>query len=288
MNHSWQATFYVTARGLTTSPIPYDDFIFSFDFDFLSHELIFLSSTGARETLRLEDRTVADFYAEFRALLEDHGIHAKFVGHPNELSDATPFSEDRTHRVYQRDAAERFFQALIQADRVLKIFRSRFIGKCSPIHFFWGSFDLAVTRFSGRRAPTHPGGVPSLPDRITREAYSHEVCSCGFWPGNETYPKPAFYSYAYPAPAGFENYPVSPAPARYDSSLREFVLPYDEVRKAKNPDEFVLEFLESTYEAAAFLGHWHRETVEESPFLHVLQSEQKRKTPRPEDVTASI
>jgi hypothetical protein len=181
---------------------------------------------------------------------------------PNEIPDATPLDQDREHSAYDEEQAARFWQALAQADRVLKVFRSRFIGKCSPVHFFWGSFDLAVTRFSGRRAPPHPGGVPNLPDRVAREAYSHEVSSCGFWPGGDTMPYALFYAYAYPEPDGFTSASVRPASARYDTTLREFVLPYDDVRQSPSPDATLLEFLQASYEAAADLGGWDRQALE--------------------------
>ena len=214
------------------------------------------------ETIRLEPRPVADFYHEILSRLKTLGFDIKIRTMPNEIPDAIPFEQDHKHAAYDAEYAGRFWRALVQTDGVLKAFRSRFLGKCSPVHFFWGSFDLAVTRFSGRRAPQHPGGVPNLPDWVAREAYSHEVSSCGFWPGGAAMPYAVFYSYAYPEPAGFSATSLSPAGGRYDGTLREFVLPYDEVRKAASPDKALLDFLQATYEAAATLGGWDRESLE--------------------------
>jgi hypothetical protein len=205
---------------------------------------------------------VADFHRELLATLRELGLEVVIHPRPNELGDATPFGEDENHASYDRDAADRFWRVLVQADRVFTAFRARFLGKCSPVHFFWGAFDLAVTRFSGRPAPRHPGGVPHLPDRVVREAYSHEVCSAGFWPGGSGIPYPAFYSYAYPEPDGFREATVRPSGASYSTALREFLLPYDEVRTAESPDGVLLAFLESTYQAAADLGRWDRSALE--------------------------
>jgi hypothetical protein len=262
VNHSWHVTLYVTSRGLSTSPIPYGDRSFEIDFDFIVHRLLLRASDGAERSLPLVPRSVADFYRDVMENLASLGLAVDIDKSPNEVEDATPFDQDRTHASYDPEAASRFFQALVQADRVLKSFRSRFLGKVSPVHFFWGSFDLAVTRFSGRRAPTHPGGIPNLPDWVTREAYSHEVSSAGFWPGNARFPKPAFYSYAYPEPDGFAKEPVKPESALYDENWREFFLLYDEVRKARHPDEMLLDFLQTTYQAAAKRGAWDREALE--------------------------
>jgi hypothetical protein len=262
VNHGWNVCLYVTAHGLTTSPIPYEGRTFEIDFDFVRHQLRVQTSDGAGESFPLEPRSVADFYRALFACLGRLGIHVKIVPSPNEVAEPIPFERDLAHRAYDRGQANRFFRALSQADRVLKVFRAGFIGKCSPVHFFWGSFDLAVTRFSGRRAPPHPGGVPHLPDRVTREAYSHEVSSCGFWPGNDLVPEAAFYSYAYPEPEGFPIARVQPAAARYDTALHEHILPYEAVRKASSPDALVLDFLESTYVAAAELGGWERSSLE--------------------------
>jgi uncharacterized protein DUF5996 len=262
VNHSWHVPLYVTARGLTTSPIASGSRIFELEFDFIDHQLRIRTAEGRTETLRLAPRAVADFYQELFARLEALGLEIRIRTMPNEIPDATPLDQDWAHSAYDEDQATRFWRALLQADRVLKIFRARFGGKCSPVHFFWGSFDLAVTRFSGRRAPPHPGGVPNLPDWVTREAYSHEVSSCGFWPGGDAMPYPVFYSYAYPEPAGFKSASVLPAGARYDPTLGEYVLPYDDVRRAGSPDATLLQFLQSSYEAAADLGGWDRGALE--------------------------
>jgi hypothetical protein len=262
VNHSWHVPLYLTTRGLTTSPIRYDPRVFQIDFDFIDHRLVIESSDAATKSLALQPRTVADFYQSLFALLAELDIHVKINTSPNEVADSIPFERDQQHRSYDADYANRFWRILLQADRVMKEFRARFKGKCSPVHFFWGSFDLAVTRFSGRPAPEHPGGVPNLPDWVAREAYSHEVSSCGFWPGNEALPYPAFYAYAYPEPPGFDKATVRPAAAFYHSTLHEFILPYDQVREASAPDVAVLEFLQSSYEAAADLGRWDRAALE--------------------------
>jgi hypothetical protein len=255
VNHSWHVVYYVTARGLSTSPIRHGERVFQIDFDFIDHQLVIQTGEGERRTLRLEPRTVADFYQALMVLLAELDLRVAINTTPNEQVEAIPFEKDQKNRSYDADAVRRFFAALLQADRLLKQFRAGFNGKCSPVHFFWGGFDLAVTRFSGRPAPEHPGGVPHLPDRVAREAYSHEVSSCGFWPGNEALPEAAFYAYAYPEPDGFRNADVR-RPAYYHPDLREFILSYDEVRKAPSPDAVVLDFLQSTYEAAATLGRW--------------------------------
>jgi hypothetical protein len=262
VNHSWHVTLYVTPRGLTTSPIPDGARTFQIDFDFIDHRLLIETSDGAIATLELRPRSVADFYEELFARLSEMGIDVKINLTPNEVTDPIPFNEDNAHASYDADYANRFWRALVQVDRVMKMFRARFIGKSSPVHFFWGSFDMAVTRFSGRRAPRHPGGVPHLPDWVAREAYSHEVSSCGFWPGSEQVPYPAFYSYAYPEPEGFSAAKVGPRGAVYNSELREFILPYDDVRQAATPDAALLEFLQTTYEAAAGPGNWDRAALE--------------------------
>lgn len=267
VNHSWHVTLYVSARGLTTGPVPHGSRTFQIDFDFVDHRLPIRTSDGGVRSLELRPRSVADFYRELMAALRELGVETAIHARPNELADATPFSEDEAHAAYDPDAANRCWRVLVQADRVLTAFRAGFVGKCSPVHFFWGAFDLAVTRFSGRPAPAHPGGVPHLPDWVAREAYSHEVSSAGFWPGDARYPAPAFYSYAYPEPAGFRDAAVGPAGAFYHPDLREFVLPYDAVRTAASPDAAVLEFLESTYRAAADLGRWDRSAVEPSGSL---------------------
>jgi hypothetical protein len=262
VNHSWHATMYVTSRGLTTSPIPHGTRTFEMEFDFIAHQLAIRTGDGQSQQIPLEPQSVAAFYARLMAALDALDLHVKIHARPNEVPEAIPFAQDDIHRSYDREYAQRFWRVLVQADRVLKIFRSRFAGKCSPVHFFWGGPDLAVTRFSGRRAPEHPGGIPNLPDRITREAYSHEVSSCGFWAGGGPIPYPVFYSYAYPEPPGFANALVRPARAFYSQDLREFILPYDEVRLAASPDDTLLEFLQTTYEAAANLAAWDRAALE--------------------------
>lgn len=261
VNHSWHVPLYVTARGLGTSPIAAAGEIFEMEFDFIGHRLIVRGSSGAERTIALEPQAVADFYHRVATLLDDMGIVVRIGEMPNEIANPVSFPDDRVHASYDPAAAHAFWRALIQADRIFKLFRSGFLGKASPVHFFWGSFDLAVTRFSGRAAPPHPGGVPSLPDAVVREAYSHEVSSAGFWPGNDAFPHAAFYSYAYPAPSGFSRAPV-PRGARFEDSLGEFILPYDSVHAAPDPDALVLEFLASTYAAAADAGRWDRAALE--------------------------
>lgn len=262
MNHSWHVPLYATARGLTTSPIPYGARSFQIDFDFIDHRLLILANDGASRAIALQPRTVADFYQDVFANLRQLGFEITIHKSPNEVSDPIPFDRDDVHASYDADAANRFWRALVQADRVMKEFRVRFIGKCSPVHFFWGSFDLAVTRFSGRRAPEHPGGVPNCPDWVTREAYSHECSSCGFWPGAEAVPYPVFYSYSYPEPPGFGTAPIPAGSGRYDPALREFILPYDDVRRAPSPDALLLDFLQGSYEAAANQARWDRAELE--------------------------
>jgi Family of unknown function (DUF5996) len=262
VNHSWHVPLYLTARGLTTTPIRYDPRMFQIDFDFIDHRLLIQASDGATRSIALKPRSVADFYRELFARLAELDIIVAINTTPNELADGIPFELDEQHHSYDAEYANRFWRALAQSDRVLKEFRARFKGKCSPVHFFWGSFDLAVTRFSGRPAPAHPGGVPHLPDWVAREAYSHEVSSCGFWPGNAMLPYAAFYAYAYPEPAGFDNAPVGPAGAAYNTSLHEFILPYDAVRDGVSADAMLLEFLQSSYDAAAELAKWDRPALE--------------------------
>ena len=262
LNHSWHTTLYVTSRGLTTSPIPDGRRTFELEFDFTAHRLELRSSDGRREEVPLRPQSVAVFHSLVIEALRRLDIEVRISRKPSELVDPIPFAEDETHRSYDAEYANRFWRALVQADRVFKIFRARFIGKASPVHFFWGAGDLAVTRFSGRRAPEHPGGIPNLPDWVTREAYSHEVSSCGFWPGGGAIDYPAFYSYAYPAPAGFAEARVEPEGAFYSKDYGEFILPYDRVARAASPDETLLEFLQSTYEAAATLAAWDRSALE--------------------------
>jgi Family of unknown function (DUF5996) len=255
-------TLYVTSRGLTTGPMASGATTFQIDFDFLSHELRITTVDGATATLPLRPQSVAAFYRGLFAELTHLGLNIRIHRKPNELAEPIPFDRDESHAAYDPDAANRFWRILQQSDRVFQRFRSRFIGKCSPIHFFWGAPDLAVTRFSGRRAPPHPGGVPNLPDRVTRDAYSHEVSSAGFWPGGGPVAYPAYYSYAYPEPPEFARSPVRPDAAFYSTDLREFLLPYDAVRTAASPDDALLDFLQSTYEAAANRAGWDRGGLE--------------------------
>jgi hypothetical protein len=261
LNHGWQVPLYVTARGLGTSPIPAGNEILEIEFDFISHRLLIRTSRGDTRELPLEPQTVADFHRRLIALLKGIGVAVVIYEMPNEVPNPIRFSHDLTHAAYDAAAAHRFWRALVQIDRIFKLFRSGFLGKASPVHFFWGSFDLAVTRFSGRPAPRHPGGVPGLPDPVTREAYSHEVSSAGFWPGDEAFPQASFYSYAYPEPAGFRGRSVTHG-AHFDATLGEFILPYDTVRGAANPDALLLDFLSTTYAAAAEAGGWNRAALE--------------------------
>jgi hypothetical protein len=262
LNHSWQVALYVTSRGLSTSPIPYGIGNFEIEFDFVSHVLKISTSEGATRQFALAGHSVASFYAQVMAELAALGIQVTIDEMPNELPAPVKFPEDTQHASYQADAVARFFKILVNTDRVFKRFRTGFLGKASPVHFFWGSFDLAVTRFSGRTAPRHPGGVPHLPDSVACEAYSHEVSSAGFWPGGGAIDYPAFYSYAYPEPAGFRAAKARPEAAFFSEALGEFVLPYDAVRAAKDPDAALLDFLQSTYEAAAIAAQWDRGALE--------------------------
>jgi Family of unknown function (DUF5996) len=257
VNHWWESTLYVTARGLTTSPIPHASGVFEIQFDFLEHRLIILTSDGALRTLRLAPRSVADFYRDLMATLHNLGIEPKIWSMPVEIPAPIPFEKDTVHASYDPEFANRFWRILVSVDRVFKEFRGGFIGKCSPVHFWWGSFDFAVTRFSGRRAPERPGADP-----ITRDAYSHECISAGFWPGSGPITGPAFYAYAAPEPPGLADVPIRPAPAFYHPELKEFILMYDDVRQAASPRDALLDFLQSTYEAAATLAHWDRAALE--------------------------
>ena len=265
LNHSWQVTLYVTARGLTTSPIPNGVGSFQIDFDFIDHDLRISTSNGVRRQFALAGQSVASFYTAVMTDLAELGIRITIDEMPNELPEPIRFSQDNRHASYDPTAVRRFFQMLANADRVFKQFRTGFLGKASPVHFFWGSFDLAVTRFSGRRAPRHPGGVPHLSDEVACEAYSHEVSSAGFWPGSGAIDYPAFYSYAYPEPAGFRATKIRPEAAFFSEALGEFILPYDAVRIAAQPDQALLEFLQSTYEAAANAAKWDRAALECAP-----------------------
>jgi hypothetical protein len=265
-NHSWHVTLYVTPRGLTTGSIPYGSHAFQIEFDFVEHELSIRHDRGAGAAFSLERQSVATFYRRLMDEMTKLDLKVRIDLKPNEIVNPIPFEQDEVHASYDPEYANRFWRVLLQSDRIFTIFRARFVGKCSPVHFFWGAPDLAVTRFSGRLAPTHPGGVPNLPDRVAREAYSHEVSSCGFWPGGGPIAYPAYYSYAYPEPEGFAQAPVRPA-AFYSSDLREFVFPYDEVRNAHSPDDVLLDFLQTTYEAAANLAKWDRTTLEGLRYL---------------------
>jgi hypothetical protein len=263
VNHTWHTTLYLTARGLTTTPIPHGTRTFQIDLDFIDHRVVVTTNGRDVGGLRLEPKSVAAFYRELMGELDRLGLPVQIVARPNELPDPiVAFAKDEAHGAYDAEAVERFWRILVQADRVMKVFRSRFVGKCSPVHLFWGAMDLAVTRFSGRTAPQHPGGIPNLPDRITRDAYSHEVSSCGFWAGTPPVAYPAFYAYAYPEPEGFAAAQVRPDGAVYSSDFREFILAYDRVRESPAPDEMLLEFFQTTYEAAARLGRWDRSALE--------------------------
>lgn len=264
VNHSWHVTLYVTPRGLTTSPIPYGQRSFEIAFDFVDHQLDVLTSDGATGRVPLEPQSVRVFYRRLMDELGRLGVPVRIHKKPNEVVEAIPFDQDEVHRAYDAEYAQRFWRILGQADRVLKQFRAGFIGKCSPVHVFWGAPDLAVTRFSGREAPEHPGGIPNLPDRVAREAYSHEVSSCGFWAGGGPVPYPAFYAYAYPEPSGFASAAAGPAGAYYNKDLKEFILPYDVVRGSDAPDDTLLGFLQATYDAAADLAGWDRRALEKS------------------------
>ncbi|HEX7312371.1 MAG TPA: DUF5996 family protein [Pyrinomonadaceae bacterium] len=261
VNHWWQVPLYVTPGGLTTSPVPYGQRTFQVDFDFVGHRLLIATSDGDSREMALAPRTVADFHGEFMSRMKELGLDVKVWTTPVEVENPIPFEQDDTHKSYDPEWVERFRRVLVQCERVFQQFRSGFAGKCSPVHFFWGSFDLAVTRFSGRRAPEHPG-APGVADSVTREAYSHEVSSAGFWPGGPALPEPIFYSYAYPEPEGFKDSPAGPDGAYYNTDFKEFVLPYEAVRASANPDAALLQFLQTTYEAAANSAHWDRADLE--------------------------
>ncbi|MFL5637352.1 MAG: DUF5996 family protein [Gemmatimonadaceae bacterium] len=263
-NHWWQVVLYVTDRGLTTSPIPYDGRNFDISFDLVNHKLIARTSDGDTRTMPLVARTVADFYAEYMSMLQSLGIDARIFPVPMELPDTLSLAEDTIHASYDADAAHRCWQILLNADRALKEFRGRFLGKSSPSHFWWGAFDISCTRFSGRPAPEHPGGIPNCPDYVTREAYSHECISAGWWPGTVGAPvaEPAFYAYSYPEPPGCDIAPIRPEGAYYHPEMHEWILPYEKVRSAADPRGLVLEFFQSTYEAAADRGRWDRASLE--------------------------
>ena len=264
INHWWHVALYPTARGLTTSPMAYDGRLLEVEFDFIDHDLLIRTGDGVTRAKPLVPQSVADFYREYTSLLESLGVHIRIRPMPSEMEDELPFTEDRQHRSYDRDAANRCWIILSRAAQVIQQFRGRFIGKCSPVHIFWGGFDLACTRFSGRRAPVHPGGIPHLPDRVVREAYSHECISAGWWPGAPGGPvaDPVFYAYSYPEPPGFAEARVRPDAAYYSTDLREFILPYEAVRTAARPEEMLLDFFQTTYEAGADLAGWDRQALE--------------------------
>lgn len=261
VNHWWNTTLYVNSRGLTTSAMSYNDLLFQIDFDFVDHLLLIQTTTGSTKTITLRPRSVADFYQEIMSVLSDLEIYVPIWTTPVEVQDRTPFEEDHTHTSYNPVYVQRLWRILSQTSRVFTEFRSYFIGKVSPVHFFWGAFDLAVTRFSGRIAPSHPG-APNIARFVALEAYSHEVISCGFWPGGGSVDEPVFYAYAYPEPTGFKEYSIHPSEAFYNTEMNEFLLPYDAVRTANSPDDVLMAFLQSTYNTAATLAKWDRPTLE--------------------------
>lgn len=257
VNHWWDVTLYVTARGLTTSSMPYEDRTFQIDFDFVEQALFIATSGGDLRVMALAPKSVASFYGEFMDLLRSLAIDVQINTTPSEIPNPIPFDQDDKHASYDREKAWQFWRALVQVDRVMKIFRGEFIGKCSPVHFFWGGFDMAVSRFSGRRAPPRPEA-----DAITREGYSHEVSSCGFWPGSDDFKQAAFYSYMAPEPKGFDSAAVDPTSAFYNRGTNGFILPYEDVRNATDPDAMILDFFQSTYDAGADLAQWDRVALE--------------------------
>jgi hypothetical protein len=262
INHSWHVTLYISPLGLTTGSMHYKEGIFEIEFNFIEHLLTIKTSAGIKEEIKLYARSVADFYNELFAKLKQVGIEVAIHPVPNEIEPAIPFEKDDTHKTYDKEQVTKYWHVLMQVHKVFTQFRAGFNGKCSPVHFFWGGFDLAVTRFSGRRAPLHQGGAPNIPLSVMQEAYSHEVSSCGFWPGNAAFPHAAFYSYCYPTPGTFREQPVEPAEAFYSKEMGEFFLLYDVVRTAANPEETLMKFLITTYEAAANTGNWNRAALE--------------------------
>lgn len=260
-NHWWHVTFYLTSQGMTTSPIPYGNRLFQIDWDFIHHQLIISTHDGRQGYIPLQPMSVADFYDTVMECMTELEMPVRIWPYPTEMANGLPFKEDHQHFYYEAKYVTRFWKAMLQANRVLSIFRARFIGKVSPVHFFWGGYDLAVSRFSGQRAPRHDS-VPNIPDSVVQAAYSHEVSSCGFWPGGPGLEEPIFYSYAYPMPAGFDKARIVPKEAYFHKTLGEYVLPYEAVRQASNPDQYLLAFLQSTYDAAANLGQWDRKALE--------------------------
>lgn len=261
INHWWGVTCYVSPRGLTTSTIPFGSEAFDIEFDFIEHQLLIRSSAGSTRAVRLAAKSVAEFYGETMRALDELGFPTRIQAHPNEVDPAIPFAEDTGHASYDPGAANLFWRQLLAANRVFGVFRSRYVGKASPVHFFWGALDLACTRFSGRTAPRHPGGAPNVADWVMVEGYSRELSSCGFFPGGAA--EGAFYAYAYPEPDGFADHPVRPAEAYYSTDLGEYLLPYEAVRKSADPDQLLLDFLQDTYEAAAIRGDWDRALLED-------------------------
>ena len=264
LNHFWHSALYVSARGLTTSPIPYGDELFEMEFDFIDHRLTLTTSWGPKDAVQLSARSVADFYADVMAALTRLGIDVRINTRPVEVPETVRFDQDPVHASYDPATAHTMWRILVRIDHVLKLFRGRFLGKCSPVHFFWGGFDMAVTRFSGRRAPMWDGPTLNVHPHVMHESYSHEVSSAGFWPGNASVP-PVFYSYAVPEPAGFRDAAVGPNGASYSPELGEYVLPYAVVQASDRPDDALLEFLQTTYAADADLGHWDRVLLEKRP-----------------------
>ena len=262
LNHSWHVTFYVTPLGLSTGSMPFALGIFEIEFNFQQHILTIKTSTGKTEEVKLYQRSVADFYTELFAKLKQAGVEINIYPVPNEIENAIPFEKDEMHKTYNKEQIQNYWKALVLVHNVFLKFRAGFLGKCSPVHFFWGAFDLAVTRFSGRQAPEYEGTIPNMPLRVMQEAYSHEVSSCGFWPGSEAFPNAAFYAYCYPTPKDFSKQPVEPKEAFYSNEMGEFFLLYDVVKNADNSEETLMSFLNSTYEAAANTGNWERAALE--------------------------
>ena len=262
LNHSWHVTLYVSPTGLTTGSIPYDRGLFQIDFDFVRHRLIIQTAQEENIFIKLYPRSVASFYKELMQNLEAAGIETTIHAAPNEVDPAIPFDQDDIHHSYDANQINTFWKALVKIHTVFNRFRAGFRGKCSPVHFFWGAFDLAVTRFSGRPAPLHPGGAPNVPIRVMQEAYSHELSSCGFWPGNEQLPEAVFYAYCYPSTPDFSKQLVAPAEAYFSEQLGEFILPYEAVRQSADPEKVLLQFMQTTYEAAAKTANWDREALE--------------------------
>ncbi|MFA6236024.1 MAG: DUF5996 family protein [Bacteriovorax sp.] len=273
LNHSWHSTLYISSRGFSTMAIPDGERNFTVEFDFIDHQLKFQTSDGYEAGFKLRNESVSAFYLRFLGCLKKLKIEAHFDPHPNETSDYIPFSEDFNHSTYVPGKAHRCWQVMVRVNNIMNEFRSSFSGKSSPVHFFWGGFDLAVTRFSGRSAPEHPGGYPHISDLVVKEAYSQEVTSFGFWPGNEMYPHPAFYSYAYPEPLNFKRESIEPFEAFYDENLKEFILPYEAVIASEDPGKMILTFFNSAYKVAAKLGNWNQELLEENTYLKMIKEQ---------------